>query len=686
MLWGNACQRSPSMLDQLKLSGSGASSGGHSSDGPELGSLPTSDLMVQGTGCLTPPHYEHPKPRTSGRLGRKTLRQSTPASLRANRRQPCRTRLMSSRPSTQTTLSSATALQASTSAGKASFRFFNSRLRDVYESCALPTETACAASHTILSSTYSQQTVRKSAWSQTLRAPPPLSVNLPKTSYLSSPFSALASMEQGEDAPSSDESAPSKRRRLSMTPHPPAPLPELTKRKMGQRKTPFSGQPRTCALLMLPNAAQKVQLKRAFAAKRNAYNWANSRVRNESAQPNSIQLQKEWSALKTKPPWLLTVSTQFQREGIKQLCFAYASNIAKRRKGKTCLSHFKVRYQSHYNKTTTPTEVLVVPKDQGEKKSSILSRFEPLDDLSTARRNQRVCCLVFLGMNLSDTGGIRLQGKPEAIGRALNEGKLLKETAKIHWDKRTDTFHFIHTYDSPPTFGPLNETERIVSLDPGTRPFQAWYSPTSGEHGELLAADRKILYNKCKTIDRLQSRLSKRLKSTRRTSGQHRNTTRQLKRKLARERRRVHNWVKGAHYDAANFLLERHDLILAPALEVKKLTDTHLRNIHSETARAMYTWSHYLFRQRLKSAAHRYPGRRVVELITERDKAGRIIKPAEPGTSKTCGLCGHWHASLGSSMRFVCPNCGVAIDRQLNGARNNFLAAYGRAVGVLATV
>jgi len=32
--------------------------------------------------------------------------------------------------------------------------------------------------------------------------------------------------------------------------------------------------------------------------------------------------------------------------------------------------------------------------------------------------------------------------------------------------------------------------------------------------------------------------------------------------------------------------------------------------------------------------------------------------------------------------RFICPRCGVVVDRQLAGARNNFLAAYGMAVGV----
>ena len=209
---------------------------------------------------------------------------------------------------------------------------------------------------------------------------------------------------------------------------------------------------------------------------------------------------------------------------------------------------------------------------------------------------------------------------------------------------------------------------------------------TTGPNGEQWPAARNVLKDKCLALDRLQSRVSKRRAAKRRgRSGQkYRHTSRRLKRKLAKERRRVHGWVKEAHYDAANFLLDRHDLVIAPALEVKNLAKRTTRNINCKVARAMYTWSHYLFRQRLKSAAFRYPGRIVVEPKTKHDEAGNLVSLAEPGTSKTCGNCGHWHAELGGNMRFDCPACGIHLDRQLNGARNNFLAAYGRAVGVLA--
>jgi hypothetical protein len=54
-----------------------------------------------------------------------------------------------------------------------------------------------------------------------------------------------------------------------------------------------------------------------------------------------------------------------------------------------------------------------------------------------------------------------------------------------------------------------------------------------------------------------------------------------------------------------------------------------------------------------------------------------------PGTSKTCTDCGWWNADLKLGDKVChCHRCGVVVDRQLAGARNNFFAAYGMAARV----
>lgn len=96
------------------------------------------------------------------------------------------------------------------------------------------------------------------------------------------------------------------------------------------------------------------------------------------------------------------------------------------------------------------------------------------------------------------------------------------------------------------------------------------------------------------------------------------------------------------------------------------------RTLRTKTARSMLTMSHYMFDERLKWASSRYEGRHII------DGTG------EPGTSKTCGSCGKWkpNLTLGDKV-FCCDRCGVHVDRDTaNGARNNFFAALGKAMGI----
>jgi putative transposase len=143
-----------------------------------------------------------------------------------------------------------------------------------------------------------------------------------------------------------------------------------------------------------------------------------------------------------------------------------------------------------------------------------------------------------------------------------------------------------------------------------------------------------------------------------------------MRRRLAKDRRRLHGWMANGHYSAANHLLCRFDVLIAPKLPAAALVPRAGRVVNSATARAMLTWSHGLFAQRLQSAAFRYAGRHV------------LLDSGEPGTSRTCAHCGHWHAGLGGGRVFHCPACGVRMDRDVAGARNNFFAAYGRSRGI----
>jgi transposase len=391
-------------------------------------------------------------------------------------------------------------------------------------------------------------------------------------------------------------------------------------------------------------------------------------VRDDKAPADFFALSKEW-AMYEKPEEIKGVASRFTATAVKDLADAYKSNYAKLKKDPK--HKFEVKDRSKLK-----TEVIHVTS-QGT-----LLGVVPIK-LESKRRSE--CGLVF-GNNLKQHGMIKIQGNKKVINMVVSTGIKLQAEAKIQWDKQTNVFYFIWVYDQPvpvdpdPTF----RHDRVVSLDPGSAPFQQWYSPTSGEYGELLSGARDAIKAKCLEIDKIRQRIDRRKKhpekcqtkrfqgySKKKRNNKRQRTTRALWRKLRRECKRLSGNMKAAHYDAANFLLDRHDVVIAPILQTGRLTERGKRACFgSKLARALYTWGHRLFRQRLAYAASRYPGRYVFECC-------------EPGTSKTCTCCGAWkhNLRLGDKI-YDCSHCHTIVDRQLAGARNNFFAAYGMAAGV----
>ena len=110
------------------------------------------------------------------------------------------------------------------------------------------------------------------------------------------------------------------------------------------------------------------------------------------------------------------------------------------------------------------------------------------------------------------------------------------------------------------------------------------------------------------------------------------------------------------------WLCESYETVLLPAFEMSQMLRKGQRRIGTKTARAMATWWHYRFKQRLLNKAREYPWCKV--LVVD-----------EQYTSKTCGKCGHIHQLLRGSEVFKCPivGCKFEADRDVNGARNIFI-------------
>ena len=526
------------------------------------------------------------------------------------------------------------------------FRFFNAALKPVYDSCLLPVERPLPSAPNALElAAYSSATVHsapdlaQSACRHRVHVPPEGSDYVGTSAELSGPFAAYGTQAGAHQS------------------------------SVKRRKRELNGHLRVYAVRMFPTAEQTVELKRCFAASRHAYNATVASI-NGGERANYYERRAEYMAAE-KPDWSACVHATFKKGGVEQAVNAFQTNYAKMRVNPSH-THFEVRFMSHRK---TRTEVIRVEGDgTSRQKHSPLLSFKAVPFNS----DNRAECLAHFGCNLESVGGIRLQDKSHVIQKLLAEGRRLTETCKIRWDKRTRAFHFLYTHEIPRLEDPDPEfeTKRIVATDPGVRRFQTFYSPTSGEVGVLLHKQRAEMERRCFDIDKRTSWLAKRRDRERqpeckpRSRKQRQRTVRGKRRRLAKERVRLHQWMKFTHYDAANALLESFDLVIAPKLATQDMVPRNGRVFGAATARAMYTWSHGLFTQRLESAAARYAGRCVLTTL------------GEPGTSKTCAHCGKWDAGLGGAARYECARCGACYDRDVGGARNNFMAAFGIAVGI----
>lgn len=224
----------------------------------------------------------------------------------------------------------------------------------------------------------------------------------------------------------------------------------------------------------------------------------------------------------------------------------------------------------------------------------------------------------------------------EPIPEINNDCKLMRE--------RNGDYYLIVPVEKPVTN--VDKPFKIAALDPGIRSFQTVYNP-QGSCKEYAKGDYKRVERLAFHYDQLQSKWSQKdCKAKKRYK---------LKRAGRRLIKRIQNLVKDAHNNIAKELCTLYETILLPEFNTSFMVRKRKRNISGKTARAMLTWSHYKFKQRLIAKSQETGTH--VEIVTEEF------------TSKTCGCCGWQNDALGSSKVFECKQCRVTTGRDVNAAR-----------------
>jgi putative transposase len=154
----------------------------------------------------------------------------------------------------------------------------------------------------------------------------------------------------------------------------------------------------------------------------------------------------------------------------------------------------------------------------------------------------------------------------------------------------------------------------------------------SGLAFEVGGGDIDRIHRLCYALDRLQSRWS-------RQEVGHRQRWR-MRKAGARIRRRVKNLVRDLHCRLAKALCETYHAVLFPAFKTSGMVvQRGHRRISSKTVRALATWSHSAFKQRLLDKAREYPWCRVVAIVDEAYTSTGPAAGAGRSTAHSAGRC-----------------------------------------------
>ena len=210
-------------------------------------------------------------------------------------------------------------------------------------------------------------------------------------------------------------------------------------------------------------------------------------------------------------------------------------------------------------------------------------------------------------------------------------------------------YHLVVTY---PAQQQQAETQgRVVALDPGIRSFLTYFSESATGH--IGKNDFGRIQRLCAHLDNLLSKAKR---------ARQRLQKRNLYAASNRIRIKIINLVDELHHQAARWLVDNYDLILIPSFETKEMSGKSKRKLRAKSVRMLLTFAHFRFRQ---------------FLIWKAWQSGKqVLVVNEAYTSKTCSWSGEIIANLGGR-KVVRGSDGVALERDINGARGIFLRALG---------
>ena len=233
--------------------------------------------------------------------------------------------------------------------------------------------------------------------------------------------------------------------------------------------------------------------------------------------------------------------------------------------------------------------------------------------------------------------------------KGFNYKENINTVATLQYQSKSKMFYLLLKYKNPDVSNkePYKSKTKIISIDPGIRPMFNGYG---NDHILKIGTNSStIIQKKIRKIDRIN-------KYGKMTNG---NKQRIINKKY----NKIKNIVTDAQWKIVKYLTNNYSHIVIGNFSTKTMGEKKhgINTIGKMTKRIGNMFKMFQFKQKLK-----YKCQTTNTKYTEVD---------ESYTSKCCSKCGNCKNDLGSNKIYKCDNCGLVIDRDINGAKNILIKA-----------
>ncbi len=207
----------------------------------------------------------------------------------------------------------------------------------------------------------------------------------------------------------------------------------------------------------------------------------------------------------------------------------------------------------------------------------------------------------------------------------------IKKSCVYHHNKNTGKYYLYVPYEEKAS--PIINKMDYCGIDPGQRTFITGFGISKDtnqvfEFGNDTNSKLEKIKNRIETSSRRKRR-------------------RQLYEKYTRK-------ITDLHYKTIAFITSNYNNIVIGRMSTSNIVQSN--KLAKKVKYSILNLAHYLFRQRLQYKCQ--------------VKGLNYHEIDEAYTSKSCTKCGNIKNDLGSSKFYKCNECGLEIDRDVNGARN----------------